>query len=272
MSPPGVLADALAAWRAAPERSAILLDIDGVLAPIVAEASAAAVPASTSALLARLAERYALVGCVTGRRARDARAMVGLDALEYVGMHGTERLPAGGGEPELDPAFAAWAPRVHALKEELDTPELRAAGITWEDKGPVVALHWRRAEDPAAAERAVQGAATRAQEAGLAVHEGRKVLELRPPLPMDKGAGVRALLADRAVDRALFAGDDTTDLDAFRALGELRDEGRLQEIARIGVASDEGPEAVTAEADLVVEGPEGLADLLDTLLRDEAAG
>ena len=93
------------------------------------------------------------------------------------------------------------------------------------------------------------------------------MLEVRPPVTIDKGLGVRRLLEEfgAGVESVLYAGDDRTDLDAFRALDTLRQEGALQSVIRVGVASDEGPSEITSEADLVVDGPDGVRGLLTVL-------
>jgi trehalose 6-phosphate phosphatase len=266
VSPASTLESVLAPLREHPKRTALLFDIDGVLAPIVRDAGDAAVPPRSQRSLLALAGVYGLVACVTGRQASDARRVVGLGMLAYVGSHGVERLPAGSTRPVLDPAVGEWAGRVQALGRELDTPEVRTLGIRREDKGPVVAFHWRGARDEAAAAAAIDELAVQVEAAGLHVHRGRKVMEVRPPVPMEKGRGVRALLADVDVDRALYAGDDVTDLDAFRALTELRDEGELEAVVRIAVRSDEGPSELVEQADSVVEEGDGVPDLLDALL------
>jgi trehalose 6-phosphate phosphatase len=77
---------------------------------------------------------------------------------------------------------------------------------------------------------------------------------------------VRRLVEEYGPERALFIGDDTTDLDAFRELEELREEGVLAETLRIGVKSDEGPPEILSEADLVVDGVEGVGEVLRALL------
>lgn len=259
------LADALAPLRDHPRRAALLLDVDGVLAPIVRQADAASVPAATRALLTELSRAYAVVACVTGRRASDARRLVGIGTIDYVGTHGTELLRAGWTDPVLDPDVADWGDRVAAFGRGADTPDARTLGVRREDKGAISAFHWRGAADEAAARSAVEAIAAQAEGAGLHTHWGRKVLEVRPPIRLDKGVGVVSLLADRDVDAALYAGDDATDLDAFRALAELRAEGRLRHVLRVGVVSDEGPAAIAEQADVTVKGPEGVADLLAAL-------
>jgi trehalose 6-phosphate phosphatase len=101
--------------------------------------------------------------------------------------------------------------------------------------------------------------AARAEAAGLEARWGRKVLELRPPLAADKGTAVRFLLEQRGLQRALYAGDDTTDLDAFRGLDSL------EVGVRVAVASPEGPPALREAADVVVASPAALVELLRTL-------
>jgi trehalose-phosphatase len=89
------LDDLIAPLRRHPGRSAILTDVDGTIAPIVSEPSEATVPEATRELLRALAKRYGLVGSLSGRRALDARRVVGLDELAYSGNHGFELLLPG---------------------------------------------------------------------------------------------------------------------------------------------------------------------------------
>ena len=264
---PAGLSEALAPLRDDPSRAAILLDIDGTLAPIVDIASDAHVPELTRQRLIAVANRYGLVACVSGRRASEARAMVGVGSISYVGSHGIELLRSGWTEARLDPGVEDWVRRIEAFGHEADTADARRLRIRREDKGAIVAFHWRGAPDEDTARAAIDAIAQRAQAAGLRTHWGRKVLEVRPPVKIDKGAGVRSLLAEAGahIEFALYVGDDSTDLDAFRALGELVAEGKLTRALRVGVGSDEGPSAITSEADIVVDGPEGVRELLSLL-------
>jgi trehalose 6-phosphate phosphatase len=257
--------DALAPLIADPARAAILLDIDGTLAPIVERASEARVPEPTRQLVKLLANRYGLVACVSGRRASEARAMVSIGTISYIGSHGAELLRAGWTEPVLDREVEEWMRRVQEFGRELDTADLRRQRVRVEDKGAIVAFHWRGARDEDAARAAVDAVAARAEAAGLRTHWGRKVLEVRPPVRIDKGAGIAALLADTDVDSALYVGDDRTDLDAFRTLTEMAAQGRLKRAVRVGVRSDESPGEIEIEADFVVDGTAGVRDLLELL-------
>ena len=262
-----VISEALAPLRANPGSAAILLDIDGTLAPIVDRAADAHVPESTRQLLIAVANAYGLVACVSGRRASEARAMVSIGTISYLGSHGVELLRAGWTEAVLDAGVEDWARRIHEFGREADTADVRKRRVRLEDKGAIVAFHWRGAPDEEAARAAIDSIAERAQAAGLRTHWGRKVLEVRPPITIDKGAGIIRLLADvgQGIDTALYVGDDTTDLDAFRALSTLVQEGKLVRAVRVGVSSEESPSAVAGEADIVVDGPEGVRELLSLL-------
>jgi trehalose 6-phosphate phosphatase len=263
-----LLSDAVAPLRSDPARAAIMFDIDGTLAPIVEHAADARVPASTRSLLAQIARRYGVVACVSGRRASEARAMVAIGAISYLGSHGAEVLRAGWTEPVVDPALLDWTERIHAFARDSETAELRRLRVRLEDKGPIVAFHWRGAPDEEAARAAIDSIAAKAEAAGLRTHWGRKVLEVRPPVRIDKGAGITSFLADTDVNVAMYVGDDATDLDAFHALVSLADEGRISKAIRVGVRSDEGPAEIAEEADIVVDGTDGVVELLTVLAAD----
>ena len=212
-----------------------------MLAPIVDHAADARVPESTRSLLAQVARRYGVVACVSGRRASEARALVAIGAISYLGSHGAEVLRAGWTEPVVDPGILDWTERIHDSRARPRSPDLRRRRVRLEDKGAIVAFHWRGAPNEEAARAAIDSIAAKAEAAGLRTHWGRKVLEVRPPVRIDKGAGILSFLADTDVDVAMYVGDDATDLDAFHALVALAEEGRISRAIRVGVRSDEGP-------------------------------
>ncbi len=262
----GTLEELLRPLKAAPERSAVLLDVDGVLAPIVQHPDDAHMPESTRRPLIEVARRYGVVACVSGRRASDARRIVSLGSIAYLGSHGSEVLMPGAIAPELDRELQAWTRRVQAFSQEAFDEELQRLRVRLEDKEAIAALHWRGVPDEDDAQRAIERVAVAAEKAGFTAHWGRKVLEIRPPVRIDKGAGVVNLLRDKDLSAALYAGDDTTDLDAFRGLSELVESGRLGHAVRVGVRSDEGPSALAREADVMVDGTDGVRIMLQSLL------
>jgi trehalose 6-phosphate phosphatase len=260
------LAEVLAPLRADPARSAILLDIDGTLAPIVRHAEDAHVPENTRVALIAVARKYGVVACISGRTASDARRVVSIGSIAYVGNHGGELLRPGASSAEVEPEFAHWSRRVQDFAARMRDPELQLLRVRTEDKGAIVAWHWRGAPDEEAAQEEVRKIAEEAERAGFHPHWGRKVLEVRPPVRIDKGGAVQRLLRDVDVDAALYAGDDVTDLDAFRALGSLVESGRLKAAVRVGVRSDEGPEEIAREADVAVDAGDGVRALLAALV------
>jgi trehalose 6-phosphate phosphatase len=258
--------EALAPLRENPARAAVLLDIDGTLAPIVGQPADAIVPEPTRQLLIAVARRYGYVACVTGRRASEARAMVSIGTITYLGSHGAEILRAGWTEAKLDPALEDSRERIHEFGRQADNAELRRLRVRLEDKGAILAFHWRGAPDQDAARAAIDAIAARAEAAGLRTHWGRMVLEVRPPVRIDKGAGIEAFLAETDAETAMYVGDDSTDLDAFRMLTQLVEEGQLSYAVKVGVRSDEGPAEIVTEADLVVDGTDGVLELLSLLV------
>jgi trehalose 6-phosphate phosphatase len=235
--------DLLAPFAAAPGGSALLLDVDGVLAPIVARPELAAVPDETRAELRRLAGRYLLVAAVSGRAGEDAARLVGVPGIRVVGNHGLE----------LDPRAEELAGELAAFRD--------AVGLPVEDKRLSLTYHYREASDETAAVAELEAVAQRAERAGFVPRWGRKVLEIRPPVEADKGSAVRTLLAGSGARRALYAGDDTTDLDAFAG---LRAAG-LEHAVCVAVASAEGPAELRDAADLVLPGTDAVPDLLARL-------
>jgi trehalose 6-phosphate phosphatase len=233
--------DLLARLAEDPRKAALFLDVDGVLAPIVSKPEDARVPDETREELRRLNGRYALVACISGRAGSDAQRIVGIPELVYVGNHGLE----------LDGEAAGWGERLQRFLAEVAWPAT-------ENKQLTASLHYRGAPDEAAAHAALEDVKARAEREGFVARFGRKVLEVLPPLDVHKGTAVRQLLAERSLRRALYAGDDTTDLDGFKALDGL------DMSVRIAVASAEGPADLREAADLTVAGP---AELLAVLRR-----
>jgi trehalose 6-phosphate phosphatase len=267
-SPERSLPETVAPLRADRRRSAVLLDVDGTLAPIVRHADDAHVPEPTRLPLIAIARRYGLVACVTGRRAATARRIVSLGSITYVGNHGSEVLRGGSTDLEIDPEVARWTGRVAAFADRAFDDRLHRLRVRAEDKELIRAFHWRGAPDEDAAEVAVRDLARRAEEEGFAVHWGRKVLEVRPPVELHKGRGVTRLLREADIAHALYVGDDNTDLDAFAALRDLVAAGRLQTALCVGVRSDETPAELEARADVLVDGPAGVRRLLEALAAD----
>ena len=243
--------------------AALFLDFDGTLAPIVDDPAAARVHPVAHAALVRLVPLLGTVAVVSGRPAAFLVDALGIEHLVYAGTYGLERVVDG--QVVVDPRVAPW---LDAVARAADDAETALPGLLVERKGRVaVTIHWRSHPErgPEAAAWAEAAAARLGLEAPL---RGRMAVELRPPVPVDKGTTVVDLARDATT--AAFAGDDAGDLPAFASLRALAGTGALRHAVTIGVASDEGPPEVR-DADVVVEGPRGLADLLDALADEISA-
>ncbi len=242
-------------------RAGIITDIDGTIAPLAATPGAARVDQNARHALMRLIPRLTLVVALTGRRAEDGARLVDIADLPVVGNHGMEMLA--GGALTTDADADAFAPRVHRVIEQLRVAAL-PPGTILEDKGPTASVHYRLAPNQRAARTALFAlleplAATE----GLWLTEGRALIEIRPPVPINKGYALRRLCAAYSLDSVVMFGDDLTDVDAFDALRDLRAAGEIAGL-NIGVVAPDGtaPPAVLAGVDAIATGVSGIAALL----------
>ena len=235
----------------------VVVDFDGTLAPIVDDpAQARPLPGAVD-VLGRLAGRLARVAVVSGRPVDFLRRHLDAPGLTIAGQYGVERLD--GGQVLVDAAAREWMP---AVADAARRAGAALPGLHVERKGEVaVTLHWRRAPDLEADALAL--GRELAAELGLAAQPGRLALELRPPLPVDKGTVAEELAAGAAA--ALAAGDDHGDLPFFDALDRLTAAGKLDHGLRVAVVSGESPPALLERADHRVDGPPGLLALLSQL-------
>ena len=243
-------ADPLDALRREPESAAIMLDFDGSLSEIVARPELATPASGVREVLGDLAARYRLVAMVSGRPTEDLYPLLRIPSVRYVGHYGrlVDQAP-------IRPEALAWA----------RTAAGAVPGAWVEDKGWSAAVHYRQAEDPVAARAALlEPLREIARAEGLEVIEGKMVLELVPGGGGRKGEAVTRLIREAAARAALFAGDDRADLDAFAALDRLGPEGVAG--VKVAVRGQETPPELVEAADVVVEGPAGLVELLRGLL------
>lgn len=226
-----------------------MLDFDGSLAAIAARPEDARPVEGAREALAALIGRYRVVAILTGRRSEEVAGLVDVPGLRYYGLYGMEEAA-----PELLTAVASLAEAAAAA----------VPGAWVEDKRASIAVHYRQATDPAGARVAlVRSLREVASSAGLEVVQGKMVVELVPAGRPRKGGAVERVVGEHALRAALFAGDDEADLDAFVALDRLESNGLLA--VKVAVRGDETPPSLLESADVVVEGPEGLVELLRQL-------
>ena len=240
----------------------LLSDIDGTLSHIAPRPDMAVVDLAAREALQVLVRKLDVVAVVTGRSARDAARMIGVEGLLYIGNHGMEQLVDD--VVVVHPAAAAHEPAIAAVLTAV-RERVRIPGVIVESKVVTGSVHFRAAPDPAAAEAAVRAVLEPlAQTHGCRLTSGRMVIEVRPPVDRNKGTALDDVVAEYSLASAAFIGDDVTDLDAMRRLNTLRDAGRVDGIV-VGVVGSETPPAIAAESDIVVPGVDGVVALLQAL-------
>lgn len=197
-------------------------------------------------ILRSLAGRLALVAIVTGRPSEDVHARLDVSGLRIEGVYG------------LEGASGVAGPAVRSLVE---AAARKVAGAWVEDKGVTVAVHVRQAADPDDAMVQLRPPLEAiAATSGMQLVPGKRVLELVPAGRPMKSDAVRRLVEGSNLEAALYAGDDVADLDAFEALRRM-----VPQPVCVAVGGPETPPALSDASDLVVDGPDGLIELLRTL-------
>jgi len=242
-----------------PPDTVILLDYDGSLAPIVDHPDNAVALPGAIETLEQLVGRVGRLGVVSGRTVEFLAERVPVPGLVLAGLYGMEFMVDG--DRRVDPRVVPFEAAVAAAAADADT---RLRGMVVERKAGVsVTLHWRMSPDREDEVLAV--AADLGRRHGLAQWQTRYAVELRPPVAIDKGTAVDALISGYAF--AAFAGDDIGDIPAFTALANAEGDGRLERSIRIGVRSPEMPDALPAAVDCLVDGPAGVVELLAEVAR-----
>ncbi|MGZ5298559.1 MAG: trehalose-phosphatase [Actinomycetota bacterium] len=239
----------LDAFAGAAASAGILLDIDGTLSPIVERPELAELAAGARPVLARLVARFRVVAAISGRTRDELEGLVGVAGVRLIGSYG---LATGSVPADVISAVLAAADEVE--------------GAWMETKGATIAVHYRATPNANAAGRMLQERLSAlAIPARMALAPGKHVVELVPAgLPLKEGA-VERIIQDEGLRAALYAGDDLADLLAFEALDRAREDGRLEHAVKIAVRGAETPETLEAAADVVVDGPAEMVELLATL-------
>ena len=249
----------------APRESALLLDFDGTLSPIVLNPASARPLPGAGSILRELASSLAVVGVISGRPLRFLETFFD-PSIRLAGLYGLERCVAGvhWEHPESE-RWRAVVSQV-ALAAERAVP----AGVFVENKGVSITVHFR--DRPACGPAVMTLAAELSAAAGLQIRPAKQSVELHPPSSTDKGSVVLDWAGDVHSANAgpvVYFGDDHGDLPAFRALRQLREFGRSA--FSVAVAGQETPAELVAESDLVVAGPAGVLGQLSALAAALAA-
>lgn len=227
-------------------------DVDGTLSALAPTPGSAVLLPGIRELLIEARGAFAVVAAVSGRAATDIRRLVDVEAITYIGNHGFDRIEPDGTFSLLD-AAAPYREVIAAAADWLGRELMpRFPGMFVEPKGATASIHTRGAIDPRAADEAVYAAArAAAEQAGLRVTRGKYIVELRPPVAVDKGVAVAEAIRLHGLRGALYLGDDRTDIDAFRALRRLTRAGTCRGVA-VAVLHEETPPGLAEEADVAL--------------------
>lgn len=261
-------ASALAPLRARLGETALLFDLDGTVAPIRPLPDQVVLSPAMRADIGALVGPAGLVAFVSGRALTDLERIVALPGCAYVGNHGMEIRRSDGAREVAEPA-RPWLAAIERFAGGVDAERLGRTGAWMEDKGVTLSFHYRTAPDQSVAQAYLDAEIVPlAQEAGLRVTHGRKVVEVRPPVDVNKGTAVRHLVATSSCAMAAYFGDDVTDVDAWTALHAMADAGALRTAVSVAVIGHETSTAVSQKADVTVHGVEGALELIRWLAGD----
>jgi trehalose 6-phosphate phosphatase len=228
----------------------LITDVDGTISPIAPTPQEARVSPLCHEYLSILCTNLALVAAISGRPAREVEKMVGIDGIVYIGNHGLERLT--GSHYELSRGAEDYPEVIQAVIKELQGLSLE--GVIVEDKGISASVHYRLAPEPGTARSAIMAAIEGLREKEkLELKSGKKVVDIRPSLPIDKGTAVRDLIESYNLHGGIYLGDDLTDIDAFRAIRSCSVNPDFHGLA-LGIISPEMPYNLVDEADFTLNG------------------
>lgn len=237
----------------------LVLDFDGTISEISSTPDGAVIYPACAEGIENLKGRISLISILSGRAASDISQKVGIDGVVYVGNHGAEYMADG--RLEIAPGVEEYRSTLIKVFDHLKR-NVVGDGFVWQDKVHSASVHYRLAPDTTEAERVLSAALASSPESELLeVFWGKLVLELRPPIGVNKGFAMHKLAADNALESVIFIGDDITDLDAIAAIDEMDADGRLRGLG-IAVVQDDSPSSLLKGAKYSLRGVPEVAELM----------
>lgn len=231
--------------------TAIVTDIDGTISEIAPKPDEAVVTESMQNALVKLNEKFRLVAVISGRSVLNAREMVGAEGLLYVGNHGMEFLK--NNHISMDPQVEKYIPQIKKTGKKVKKGDLSDInGLMFEDKGICYSIHYRLSNSPEKVREKILNTLHNDPECKkLKISEGRRLVELKPPVRSDKGTILDNIIQQYNLEKIIYLGDDITDADAFNRLKELENGGKIKG-AGVCVYSNEIPSYVKKDASFFV--------------------
>jgi trehalose 6-phosphate phosphatase len=229
----------------------LITDVDGTISPTAPTPQQASVSSLCHHYLSLLCNQLALVAAISGRPAAEVKDMMKIDGMVYIGNHGLERWTEGHSEFLKDAQNYSTVVK-DAIKEL--TPSLSIKGVIIEDKEVTATIHYRLCPEPQSAEKVILAAIDNSPLArSLRIIQERMAIDILPPVEVNKGTATLDLIQGYNLQGGIYLGNDTTDIDAFRAIHAASRDSNFQGIA-IGIISQETPEELMTEADFTLNG------------------
>lgn len=250
------------------EKTAVITDIDGTISKIVLDPYDASISQIMKTTLEKLVNKFQIVGVITGRNVRNAKEMLEVEGLLYIGSHGLEYLKDD--EIYIEPEVEEYLPLIKKVAQNIQTEEelCNIKNILFQEKGLCFTVHYRKCEDQEGTRRKILDAINELEGLeNFKITEGRKVVEIRPKIGHDKGTILEKLINENKLEKVIYLGDDVTDVDAFNKLKELNGKDKVTG-AGIVVVSEEVPEYVEENASFYVKGVEEVQKFFNWLLEN----
>lgn len=245
--------------------TAIVTDIDGTISAIAPTPDEAVVNDSMRKEMIKLKEKFQLVAVISGRSVLNAREMVGVEGLLYVGNHGLEFLKDG--RLSMHTEVEKYLPHIQKTGQKLKNGDLsNINGLLFEDKGICYAIHYRLSNPSDNAREKILSTLQHDPDCKkLKISEGRQLVELKPPVSCDKGTILNNIIEQHKLQKIIYLGDDITDADAFGELKEMEKEGQIRGVS-ILVLSHEIPSYVKKNSSFFVNGVDEVLKFFQWLL------
>ncbi len=245
--------------------TAIVTDVDGTISEIASTPDEAMVTESMRKELVKLNEKFQLVAVISGRSVLNAREMVGVEGLLYVGNHGMEFLK--NGQISIEPSVEKYLSQIKKTGQKLKNGDLsHINGLMFEDKGICYSIHYRLSSSPENVREKILTTLHDDPECkNLKISEGRRLVELKPPVNCDKGTILQGIIDQYNLKKIIYLGDDITDVDAFNKLKELENEGKIEGTSVL-VYSSEIPSYVKKHSSFFVNGVDEILKFFQWLL------
>lgn len=243
----------------------IVTDIDGTISSIESLPHQAVITNNMEGILNNIQQKFKLLAIITGRSLKDALEMINIPGILYVGNHGMEYQR--NNEIITDKKALNYIPKINNLYEKLKhESSMKQPGIILENKNACISIHYRTTKDPQSVRKTILKTLKNIKTTeGLQIKEGRKIIEVRPPIGNDKGKIINKIVKNYQARKLIYLGDDIIDVDAFREISKLSNEKNV-ECTSILVRSNETPEFVKENAEYYVNSVEEVEIFFNWLL------